>query len=57
MEQLIIAGYIPFTNVQITFAAFAAFIAVTLGTYLFWKREFRIKHPQQLLLPTISSEL
>lgn len=57
MEQLIIAGYIPFTNVQITFGGFTAFTAALVAIYFLRKREFHIKHPHQILLPTISQDL
>ncbi len=56
MEQIIIAGYIPFTNIQITFGGFAVVVCVILASWFFWSLDIRLKHPEQPMLPTISPD-
>ncbi len=36
MWQFIISGYVPGTEIQITFEIFATFSAVTLSFFMFW---------------------
>lgn len=56
MEQLIVAGYIPFTNVQISFTFFAIVISAALAGWFYWSLETKLKHPDPMFAPNIGSD-
>lgn len=54
MEQLVVAGYIPFTNVQISFTAFAVIASVASAAWFYHSLEVNLRHPVHSDVPPTS---
>jgi len=56
MQNLIVLGMIPGTNIQLTFFGWLVVVLSTITAYVTLKRIVRHLRKQTMLVPTISSE-